>query len=149
MPRTTPLTKADRLARDRSFFPSIVPGLLAFQQHTPRPRPPAPTRPLNVNPTLMHQTIVHSDGSTFTLRTTSPRVLLKLTKDSRNHILWNPRTKAVDDKVAELENFARKFGELADDLDALTDGGVFVDTVKKKVVVEEVVKGKGGKGKKK
>ncbi|KAI8918560.1 hypothetical protein DFJ77DRAFT_417293, partial [Powellomyces hirtus] len=72
-----------------------------------------------INPPLFHQTIVHSDGSTFTLRSTSPRALLKLTKDARNHALWNPALNVLDDQSGELAKFEKRFGDF--DLDAFAE----------------------------
>ncbi|KAI9016947.1 hypothetical protein BC832DRAFT_543272 [Gaertneriomyces semiglobifer] len=72
------------------------------------------TRPTGVNPPLFHQTIVHSDGSTFSLPTTSPRSILKLTKDTRNHPLWNPALNVLDDQSGELAKFEKAFGDLGD-----------------------------------
>ncbi|ORY22259.1 hypothetical protein BCR33DRAFT_728816 [Rhizoclosmatium globosum] len=54
------------------------------------------------------------------MRVTTPKALLKLTKDTRNHILWNPSTNAIDDRTGELSKFASRFGDLSsfDDLAA-------------------------------
>ncbi|KAI8816756.1 uncharacterized protein EV422DRAFT_486904, partial [Fimicolochytrium jonesii] len=70
-------------------------------------------------PPAFHQTIMHSDGSTFTLRSTSPRSLLKLTKDSRNHALWNPALNVLDDQTGELAKFEKAFGDF--DLDSFAE----------------------------
>ncbi|KAJ1555762.1 hypothetical protein HK405_013490, partial [Cladochytrium tenue] len=69
-----------------------------------RGRPPA-----FALPPAFAQTVVHSDGSTFTLRVTSPKALLQLTKDTRNHALWDRRLSAVDDRAGELARFRRRF----------------------------------------
>jgi ribosomal protein L31 len=71
------------------------------------------------NPYTFSQTVVHSDGSSFTLRTTSPKPLLVLTKDTRNHPLWNPSMKVVIEQTGELTKFAQRFGSL-DGLDSLS-----------------------------
>ncbi|KAI8592314.1 hypothetical protein BDZ88DRAFT_407560 [Geranomyces variabilis] len=84
-----------------------------------------PLRPTGVNPPLFHQTIVHSDGSTFTLRSTSPRSLLKLTKDARNHALWNPALNVIDDQSGELARFEKRFADF--DLDAFAEFDVPVE----------------------
>ncbi|KAJ3076113.1 hypothetical protein HDU98_005532 [Podochytrium sp. JEL0797] len=39
--------------------------------------------------------------------------LLTLTKDTRNHSLWNPSTNQVDDRTGELSKFAERFGDLS------------------------------------
>ncbi|KAJ3091324.1 hypothetical protein HK102_000967 [Quaeritorhiza haematococci] len=77
----------------------------------------------NSNPQLFYQTVVLSDGSSFTIRTTTPRPLLKMTKDTRNHPLWNPeRRQELDDKSTELNRFARRFGGLDLLTDSMTSG---------------------------
>ncbi|KNC97442.1 uncharacterized protein SPPG_07363 [Spizellomyces punctatus DAOM BR117] len=107
------------------------------------------TRPTGVNPPLFHQTIVHSDGSTFTLRTTSPRPLLKLTKDARNHPLWNPALNVLDDQSGELAKFERRFGEVADLGDLAEYEVVEAAPKKTKKVVEAEPVQAAKKGKKK
>ncbi|KAJ3022187.1 hypothetical protein HKX48_006823 [Thoreauomyces humboldtii] len=93
-------------------------------------------RPTGVNPPLFHQTIVHSDGSTFTLRSTSPRTVLKLTKDARNHALWNPALNVLDDQSGELAKFERAYADY--DLEAFAEFEEDPETVaKKKVKVVE------------
>ncbi|KAJ3051470.1 hypothetical protein HK097_007515 [Rhizophlyctis rosea] len=112
------------------------------------------SRPTGVNPPLFHQTVLHSDGSSFTFRTTSPRAFLQMTKDARNHPLWNPSVRRVDDQAGELARFSQRFADLGDDL---LEGLGFVEgfedpnAPKKKEVVEEVpvVPAAGGKKKKK
>ncbi|KAI8853082.1 hypothetical protein BC829DRAFT_383723 [Chytridium lagenaria] len=65
------------------------------------------------HPHTFLQTIVLSDGSTFTLRSTSPKTFMQLTKDTRNHALWNPSSVVVD-KSGELSKFQQRFGDLED-----------------------------------
>ncbi|KAI9334522.1 hypothetical protein DFJ73DRAFT_853001 [Zopfochytrium polystomum] len=88
-------TSAATHLRPRSFLPA------------PPPTPAAPYTRLQT----FYQTVVHSDGSTFTLRTTTPRALQKLTKDARNHALWNPLLSVVDDRAGELSKFRQRFLE--------------------------------------
>ncbi len=64
-------------------------------------------------PQTFLQRVVQSDGSSFIIRTTSPRPLLTLTKDTRNHRLWNPElVKSVDQSI-HLDKFTQKFGNLS------------------------------------
>lgn len=60
------------------------------------------------------QLVQLSDGSTYTVRTTSPMGLYKSTKDSRNHILWQPTEKALRnleaDEAGKLAAFRERFG---------------------------------------
>jgi ribosomal protein L31 len=77
------------------------------------------------DPEMFTQTVILSNGASFTRRTTSPRPLLRLTKDTRNHPFWNPTTQIeLDDDSGVLTKFNKRFGELEDfnDLD-------FFDTV--------------------
>ncbi|KAH6563930.1 hypothetical protein BSLG_000091 [Batrachochytrium salamandrivorans] len=71
-------------------------------------------RPVGVNPPQFHQKVVHSDGSTFTIRSSSPRSILVLTRDTCNHQLWNPSSQAVDDRGGELRKFSERFASLGD-----------------------------------
>ncbi|KAI8885810.1 hypothetical protein K501DRAFT_284099 [Backusella circina FSU 941] len=61
------------------------------------------------------QTVVLSNGATFTVRTTSPtRGQIRLTKDTRNHPLWNPAMlkEGVTDESEQLTKFQKRFGDL-------------------------------------
>ena len=61
------------------------------------------------------QTIVLSNGATYTVRTTSPtRAQIRLTKDTRNHPLWNPAMtkEGVTDESEQLTKFQKRFGDL-------------------------------------
>ncbi|KAI9305335.1 hypothetical protein BJ944DRAFT_265388 [Cunninghamella echinulata] len=63
------------------------------------------------------QTVVLSNGATYTLRTTSPvRSQIRLTKDTRNHPLWNPAMlkEGVTDESEQLTKFQKRFGDIAD-----------------------------------
>ncbi|TVY32965.1 hypothetical protein LOCC1_G008688, partial [Lachnellula occidentalis] len=55
-----------------------------------------------------------TDGSTFTLRTTSPSPLFRTTKDIHNHPLWNPSLSSLrnqeQDEAGRLRAFRNKFG---------------------------------------
>ncbi|KAK4127971.1 hypothetical protein N657DRAFT_642046 [Parathielavia appendiculata] len=64
------------------------------------------------------QLVQLSDGSTFTVRTTSPLALYKSAKDSRNHILWQPTEKSLRnvevDEAGKLAAFRERFGTVWD-----------------------------------
>ena len=70
---------------------------------------PRPRRPYHFT-----QLVQLSDGSTFTVRTTSPTALYKSGKDSRNHILWQPSDKTLKnvevDEAGKLAAFRERFG---------------------------------------
>ncbi|KAK0719866.1 hypothetical protein B0H67DRAFT_643172 [Lasiosphaeris hirsuta] len=60
------------------------------------------------------QLVQLSDGSTFTVRTTMPSALYKSTKDSRNHVLWQPTEKSLRnievDEAGKLAAFRDRYG---------------------------------------
>lgn len=65
-------------------------------------------------PYTFTQLVQLSDGSTFTVRTTSPQALYKSAKDSRNHILWQPSEKSLRnlevDEAGKLAAFRERYG---------------------------------------
>ena len=69
-------------------------------------------------PTLLPQIVVLSDGSTYTQLSTSPRGIVRSTKDVRNHPLWNPRvarlTEVEDDDAGKLRAFRERYGRVWD-----------------------------------
>ncbi|KAI8580431.1 hypothetical protein K450DRAFT_236989 [Umbelopsis ramanniana AG] len=67
-----------------------------------------------VVPEQFTQTIVLSNGATYTVRTTSPKPQVRLTKDTRNHPLWNPSMlrEGVNDESEQLTKFQKRFGDL-------------------------------------
>src|SRR5690606_25779950 len=78
-PTTTPTTSAARLVAVGSG------GQVRHATFVPRPR----------RPYQFTQLVQLSDGSTFTVRTTSPVALYRSAKDSRNHVLWQPSEKSL------------------------------------------------------
>ncbi|KAL2118123.1 hypothetical protein VTJ04DRAFT_7783 [Mycothermus thermophilus] len=60
------------------------------------------------------QLVQLSDGSTFTVRTTSPQALYRADKDSRNHVLWNPSEASLRnvevDEAGKLAAFRGRYG---------------------------------------
>ncbi|KAK7994856.1 hypothetical protein PG990_013629 [Apiospora arundinis] len=65
-------------------------------------------------PYAFTQVIQLSDGSTFTMRTASPHSLYKSTKDTRNHLMWNPSEKSLKnvevDEAGKLAAFRERYG---------------------------------------
>ncbi|KAK7959073.1 mitochondrial 54S ribosomal protein bL31m [Apiospora aurea] len=65
-------------------------------------------------PYTFTQVIQLSDGSTFTMRTCSPHSLYKSTKDTRNHVMWNPSEKSLKnievDEAGKLAAFRERYG---------------------------------------
>ncbi|KAI8344727.1 hypothetical protein BC941DRAFT_409476 [Chlamydoabsidia padenii] len=70
--------------------------------------------PAYAKPERFLQTVVLSNGATYTVRTTSPiRSQIRLTKDTRNHPLWNPAMlkEGVTDESEQLTKFQKRFGD--------------------------------------
>lgn len=95
---------------------SLSPGFLSAQTQQQ-------TRNANLirrrrRPYMFTQLVQLSDGSTYTMRTTSPYALYKSTKDTRNHVLWNPSEKTLRnvevDEAGKLAAFRERFGRTWD-----------------------------------
>ncbi|KAI9742831.1 MAG: hypothetical protein M1818_003560 [Claussenomyces sp. TS43310] len=71
------------------------------------------------------QLVTLSDGSTYTQRSTSPQPVVRSTKDTRNHALWQPSLHSLRnveaDEAGRLRAFRRKFGRGWDLEDAEAD----------------------------
>ncbi|KAK4946187.1 hypothetical protein LTR10_014699 [Elasticomyces elasticus] len=65
-------------------------------------------------PYTFTQLVTLSDGSAFTMRTTSPVPVYRSTRDTRNAPLWNPSSKELlsveDDEAGRLAGFRARFG---------------------------------------
>ena len=63
-------------------------------------------------PQQFYQLVQFSDGSTIHIPTTSPRPILRLTKDNRNNVLWNPEMRMAvgeGDESGMVGKFKRKY----------------------------------------
>lgn len=76
-------------------------------------------------PYTFTQIVQLSDGSTYTTRTTSPAPVHRSTKDTRNHLTWQPSEVSLKnvelDEAGKLASFRGRFGtayDLADEPDA-------------------------------
>lgn len=69
-------------------------------------------------PFTFTQIIQLSDGSTYTTRTTSPQPVFRSTRDSRNHLKWQPSDPALQnvevDEAGKLAGFRHRFGTAFD-----------------------------------
>ncbi|KAJ1645355.1 hypothetical protein J3B02_002737 [Coemansia erecta] len=80
-----------------------------------KPRAETSGSPASINfgprhPELFTSQIVLSDGSSFTVRSVAPRTQVKITKDTRSHVLWNPQTgQQIEDEGGYLSSFQKKF----------------------------------------
>lgn len=76
-------------------------------------------------PYTFTQIVQLSDGSTYTTRSTSPAPVHRSTKDTRNHLTWQPSEVSLKnvelDEAGKLASFRGRFGtmyDLADEPDA-------------------------------
>ncbi|KAJ9060360.1 hypothetical protein DSO57_1031667 [Entomophthora muscae] len=66
-------------------------------------------------PQIFTQTVVLTNGATIPLRTTSPKGILILTKDTRNNPLWNPNLVGESDLSSDqIAKFSAKYLGLDD-----------------------------------
>lgn len=95
---TRATTKAVRLARTQVRNATFI----------PRPR----------RPYTFTQLVTLSDGSAYTMRTTSPLPIYRATKDTRNTLLWQPSEKSLKnvelDEAGKLAAFRERFGRAYD-----------------------------------
>jgi hypothetical protein len=100
---TTPATAL------RAFRAPLTASRLAPQQIRHATLLRRPKRPYTFT-----QLITLSDGSSFTVRTTSPEPVYKSAKDIRNNPLWNPSSQKLlnveEDEAGRLAAFRAKFG---------------------------------------
>ncbi|KIW20448.1 hypothetical protein PV08_01023 [Exophiala spinifera] len=65
-------------------------------------------------PYTFTQLVTLSDGSAFTMRTTSPTPVYRSTRDTRNSPLWHPTSKELlsveEDEAGRLAGFRARFG---------------------------------------
>ncbi|KAL2108189.1 hypothetical protein VUR80DRAFT_4134 [Thermomyces stellatus] len=104
----------------------LRPSPLRQQQPAPQTTTPA-SRHLSTTPALsarlirrprrpytFTQLVQLSDGSTYTTRTTSPHPIYRSTKDTRNHLLWQPSERSLRnvelDEAGRLAAFRDRFG---------------------------------------
>lgn len=101
-----------------SLFTTSSPSQLSQRpSHTPLSLTPSRAATLIRRPRRPYaftQLVQLSDGSTYTVRTASPLALYKSTKDTRNHALWNPNEKSLQnvevDEAGKLAAFRERFG---------------------------------------
>lgn len=91
-----------------------------FRSTSPYGRSHLRKQPDIPNPVVPHfrQRVILSDGSTFTHMTTSPRSILRLTRDLANNPFWSPSSTDVsfgDEEAGRMGRFKRRFGGEDDD----------------------------------
>ncbi|KAH7152869.1 hypothetical protein EDB81DRAFT_435991 [Dactylonectria macrodidyma] len=87
---------------------------------------PRPRRPYTFT-----QLVTLSDGSTYTMRTTSPQPIYRASKDTRNTLLWQPSEKSLKnvelDEAGKLAAFRERYGRAYDTGSAAEDAGATED----------------------
>ncbi|KAG6012155.1 hypothetical protein E4U43_007913 [Claviceps pusilla] len=77
-------------------------------------------------PYTFTQLVTLSDGSAYTMRTTSPASLYRASKDTRNTLLWQPSEKSLRnvelDEAGKLAAFRERFGRAFDATAQSEDG---------------------------
>lgn len=98
------------------YAPSYAPSSLRHATFVRRPR----------RPYTFTQLIQLSDGSSYTVRTTSPQALYKSAKDTRNTLLWNPSERSLKnvelDEAGKLAAFRDRFGRAFDSKQTVEEG---------------------------
>lgn len=75
---------------------------------------------------LFPQLVVMTDGSTYTHYTTSPRSVMRLTRDVNNNPLYRPGNEGEDqleDETGRMGRFKRRFENVDDVVDFASFGG--------------------------
>lgn len=90
-------------------------------------------------PYTFTQLVTLSDGSAFTMRTTSPVPVYRSNRDTRNAPMWNPTSKDLmsveDDEAGRLAGFRARFGRF---FDAASTATTASPTTPEEVVQEQV-----------
>lgn len=119
-PHSTTLSRISPTLPSSSHSQHNTLGQIRHATFVPRPR----------RPYQFTQLVQLSDGSTFTVRTTMPQGLLKSTKDTRNHLIWQPSNKSLRnvevDEAGKLAAFRERFGR-GWDMEAKPEEGVEAD----------------------
>ncbi|KAK2590315.1 hypothetical protein QQS21_012009 [Conoideocrella luteorostrata] len=101
----------------KTFLPNRLDTQLRHATFIPRPR----------RPYTFTQLVTLSDGSTYTMRTTSPAPIYRASKDTRNTLLWQPSEKSLRnvelDEAGKLAAFRERFGRAFDATSQAEDGG--------------------------
>ncbi|OAQ66363.1 mitochondrial ribosomal protein [Pochonia chlamydosporia 170] len=111
-PSRTTLAQAKSSTRQRTSLAIQV----RHATFIPRPR----------RPYTFTQLVTLSDGSTYTMRTTSPNPIYRAAKDTRNTLLWQPSEKSLRnvelDEAGKLAAFRERFGRAFDATAQSEDG---------------------------
>ncbi|GKU03715.1 50s ribosomal protein [Fusarium langsethiae] len=110
------------LSSTSSYSPSRFSlGQVRHATFIPRPR----------RPYTFTQLVTLSDGSSYTMRTTSPLPIYRAAKDTRNTLLWQPSEKSLKnvelDEAGRLAAFRERYGR-AYDASSAEEGGEAAET---------------------
>ncbi|OIW29477.1 hypothetical protein CONLIGDRAFT_631559 [Coniochaeta ligniaria NRRL 30616] len=108
---TTLLRRPCLSASASSTSPSSSPATTTLQAQQVRH---ATFVPRSRRPYTFTQLVQLSDGSTYTMRTTSPAAIFRSTRDTRNHAMWQPSDPSLRnvevDEAGKLAAFRARFG---------------------------------------
>ncbi|PPQ73960.1 hypothetical protein CVT25_005811 [Psilocybe cyanescens] len=108
--------------------------------HVWKRRPPVLPKPLVPK---FPQKVIRSDGTSFTHWTTSPKSLVRLTRDTTNNPLWNtgnPNDRSLEEEsntTGRMGRFSRRFEVLGSDLDDSAWMEEMSTVMKREVIVEK------------
>ncbi|KAG6003086.1 hypothetical protein E4U21_002389 [Claviceps maximensis] len=111
LPTAMSASRTTILSASHSKSPSLLSRLNIQVRHATyidRPR----------RPYTFTQLVTLSDGSAYTMRTTSPAALYRASKDTRNSLLWQPSEKSLRnvelDEAGKLAAFRDRYGRSFD-----------------------------------
>ena len=119
--------------------------------HVWKRRPPVLPNPLVPK---FPQKVIRSDGTSFTHWTTSPKSLVRLTRDTTNNPYWNtgnPSDRSLEEEsgtTGRLGRFSRRFEDLGAQLDDTQWMEEMSTVMKAEVIVEKEREKPKGKSKK-
>lgn len=113
LPRTLPRSTSSTILSSSTSRPTLIASNARIQPPTQQVRHATEiVRPKK--PFTWTQVVQLSDGSTYTTRTTSPLSLYRSSKDTRNHLKWQPTESSLQnvevDEAGKLASFRGRFG---------------------------------------
>lgn len=121
--RTTTLLCSSTTSKTSSAILSLSRTQVRHATFIPRPR----------RPYTFTQLVTLSDGSAYTMRTTSPQPIYRASKDTRNTLLWQPSEKSLKnvelDEAGKLAAFRERYGRAYDSGTAAEEDGAAEDDV--------------------
>ncbi|KAF7542450.1 hypothetical protein G7Z17_g11563 [Cylindrodendrum hubeiense] len=119
--RTTTLLSSTTTSKTSSTILNLSRTQVRHATFIPRPR----------RPYTFTQLVTLSDGSAYTMRTTSPLPIYRASKDTRNTLLWQPSEKSLKnvelDEAGKLAAFRERYGRAYDSGTAAEEDGAAED----------------------